>query len=807
MFRKIPCFLLFIAILTAPVLSQITENGSVIIDDDFSLLNTSYIPLNLEGNGNAAFSIQNGELKISLGASNSAFALANPLTVSGHFYAEISFDKDNYAGLALIKQTNGKPDLNNYTSIIINTNPSSGIVSVEAADKQNGIVNVLDNTKTISDKTARYKTLLNNQFSVPFTETGKKIRIFRDDLSGFFHFYYAVKKNINGIWYSDWMELAPSKDWNPAGTSFYAAPVIKTANAASAQVLFDNLKVMKKPVEDMSDLSSGFNIRFRDYNWSGTTGKAYVVTFGDHFKFRQNDIKFVFWELSNWVPLWHLNNQLLFSYEFVETWTGDNSKGCFEPMSDRLRAFGTAEVLEVNNVRKILLWKYSLVNPDYKFPSASGPQSPDVEETYTIYPDGLILRHIKYIPKLDDPAWSNWHELEESIVIAGTLSKPSDHIADVPTTIMDLKGNVKHYIKSWYDNNKSSGGKNFSASDRKTIEGWDQMISIHHFKNSPDVFNVFSNTGNTQLYSGYRATTDISWHSYDYQMSHWPVNKEPYQESFKSNTSWTAQVSHSSLSGVEHWNDGTDGYRWTNNFKSASDGRKYREWVSLIGLNDQYDNKSLADKTSSWLFPAAVALTGTQNAAFAGYDYSKKETQIQCTTSDKHIYFSIDPLQSRNTAVNPVIRLKDFGKFDELVYMNNSLLRKGSDYESTITGSDLLIWLEKTFSGPAAFEIKPAATSGFNEKRAAITTPELFANYPNPFNPSTKISYQLSGPGHAELRVFDLLGREIAVLVNKIQDAGKYEVLFDGSNLPSGIYICRFQAGSFSKQMKMILVK
>jgi photosystem II stability/assembly factor-like uncharacterized protein len=83
----------------------------------------------------------------------------------------------------------------------------------------------------------------------------------------------------------------------------------------------------------------------------------------------------------------------------------------------------------------------------------------------------------------------------------------------------------------------------------------------------------------------------------------------------------------------------------------------------------------------------------------------------------------------------------------------------------------------------------------------------LKQNYPNPFNPSTKINFELPKSTFVLLRVFDLLGREIATLMNKEFSAGHHEVSFDGSNLPSGIYVYRIQAGEYTSVKKMILMK
>jgi len=83
----------------------------------------------------------------------------------------------------------------------------------------------------------------------------------------------------------------------------------------------------------------------------------------------------------------------------------------------------------------------------------------------------------------------------------------------------------------------------------------------------------------------------------------------------------------------------------------------------------------------------------------------------------------------------------------------------------------------------------------------------LSQNYPNPFNPSTKIKYALSSRQYATLKVYDILGNEIATLVNEEKPAGRYEVEFDGTGLPSGIYFYRLQANDFVNTNKMILLK
>ncbi len=83
----------------------------------------------------------------------------------------------------------------------------------------------------------------------------------------------------------------------------------------------------------------------------------------------------------------------------------------------------------------------------------------------------------------------------------------------------------------------------------------------------------------------------------------------------------------------------------------------------------------------------------------------------------------------------------------------------------------------------------------------------LSQNYPNPFNPSTAISYELAAPSHVTLKIFDVLGREVATLVNEVKPTGKFEAVWDARNVASGLYIYRLEAGSFRDVKKMVLLK
>jgi hypothetical protein len=83
----------------------------------------------------------------------------------------------------------------------------------------------------------------------------------------------------------------------------------------------------------------------------------------------------------------------------------------------------------------------------------------------------------------------------------------------------------------------------------------------------------------------------------------------------------------------------------------------------------------------------------------------------------------------------------------------------------------------------------------------------LEQNYPNPFNPTTKIGFTVQGSNLVSLKVYDVLGKKVATLVNERRQPGSYEADFDARNLPSGTYIYTLTSGGFSTSKRMVLVK
>jgi len=124
--------------------------------------------------------------------------------------------------------------------------------------------------------------------------------------------------------------------------------------------------------------------------------------------------------------------------------------------------------------------------------------------------------------------------------------------------------------------------------------------------------------------------------------------------------------------------------------------------------------------------------------------------------------------------------------------------------------TDLHIYTNDPYQADIAIPIKLKILPNNVEPNHVVNLPLEFIleqNYPNPFNPVTQIGFSLPAKEHVKLTIYDLLGKEISTPISQSLNPGPHLYLFDGSILPSGIYIYRLEAGQWHDAKKMILVK
>ena len=175
-------------------------------------------------------------------------------------------------------------------------------------------------------------------------------------------------------------------------------------------------------------------------------------------------------------------------------------------------------------------------------------------------------------------------------------------------------------------------------------------------------------------------------------------------------------------------------------------------------------------------------------------------TEIEATKEDRYKYLLATKKnigKFKNISIDQIDTSK-FVEAERIYYIHRALEKSKGD--SAIFDPSIDSAIARFFDTP----------TNVTSNRQYNTLPVEFAlqqNYPNPFNPSTTIGYELPKNAYVTLIVYDLLGRPVETLVNKLQSAGNHSVRFNGTNLPSGIYFYRLQAGTYYHTMKLLLLK
>ncbi|MEW6196884.1 MAG: T9SS type A sorting domain-containing protein [Bacteroidota bacterium] len=242
-------------------------------------------------------------------------------------------------------------------------------------------------------------------------------------------------------------------------------------------------------------------------------------------------------------------------------------------------------------------------------------------------------------------------------------------------------------------------------------------------------------------------------------------------------------------------------------------GDEYVDWFGLDVFDYFHFDQSLPD------YNRGVITQKGKSERFLEMARTKMKPVFLNETSAKAINITADSIDSANDWSNW------FAKFWE--FIDNHTEIKGFNYinaewessgfpgwgDARIQNSTYIAkWYKEEIQRDKYIHLQTSTPVSI---KPVIAFPEqfvLYQNYPNPFNPSTTISYKLQASSYVTLKVYDILGREIATLVNEYQQPGKYFVHFNvethhGASLPNGVYFYKLQAGSFVQSRKMLLLK
>jgi hypothetical protein len=385
-------------------------------------------------------------------------------------------------------------------------------------------------------------------------------------------------------------------------------------------------------------------------------------------QFDESDCKFVFWHGTSYIPSWVTENDIHFNNGFNEGW---NEHGSCEPMSDKKAKYSHVKIIESNDARVVVLWRYALVDVlgTFAFEDPTTGWGDWTNETYTIYPDMTGVRHDVILSNAPNAA----HEWQESMIVLGPRQRPEDLLEYGAVTIANMKQEHKTY--SWEH-----------GVPPETSEDFDQgIIQVINTKSEYRPFSVIrpQDFEYMDFYAG-EIRRDVSVFPW---WNHWPVAPRPTDGRYAMAGD---RAAHSSLS---HW------------FWKAYETTDRS--VSKIMLNGLTNKKAeeLVTLTKSWSNPAEI---NVDNGATAEYDPAQLAFVINVSEGTKKLRATIKG-NDDSPVFNPAFVINNWGEKDvKEIMVNGKRLSQNKDlrvgFRESAHSRDLIVWFrmeatsEQTFS-------------------------------------------------------------------------------------------------------------
>jgi len=377
--------------------------------------------------------------------------------------------------------------------------------------------------------------------------------------------------------------------------------------------------------------------------------------------FDKSPVRFVFWRGTGYGGVWITENGIWMADQSLErAGKGKSSFGCSEHMSDKQARYSQVRIIEKNNARIIIHWRYALSDIMYNVFGAKSVLDLGewADEYYYIYPDGISSRY--------QILWSNHlsHEWQETIVINQPGNKPEDNIEIEALTLANQKREFKTY--TW----ENGAPKVFKEPENINI----QMVNL---KSKFKPFIIYEEGVKIKPFQGAIRPeySKFPW------WNHWPVAQIPNDGRIAFGID---RPSHSSLSqAVEN----------SNVIHKNNNGSYYV--VSLTGMTNNHIME-LIPISKSWNNPPELIIE-TDNIKLIEYSKKQRSYILQKTKEDnKKIQFTL--LANNNAPmVNPVFVIKNWNGTKPAILLNKKKLIPNTDYrmgfENTLKGVDLVIWI------------------------------------------------------------------------------------------------------------------
>jgi hypothetical protein len=388
-------------------------------------------------------------------------------------------------------------------------------------------------------------------------------------------------------------------------------------------------------------------------------------------RFDQSPIRLVFWQGTNYIPAWVTENGKWYTDEFLETGGAEDCPGgedC-EPMSDKQNRYSHVRVLQSNDARAVVHWRYALTEAEHYGLANVDPYtgwSDWADEYYVIYPDGSAVR--KQV--LWTSNFKRWHEFQETIVINQPGTRPEDNISDDALTLANMNGETATY--TW------------PRSVKQLEKPANPNIQIVNLKSEWKPFQIVNpNKSYMTAYTGEKTYSLFEW------WNHWPV-----AQIVSSGISAVApdRASHSSLSHI-YWEP----------YAQTSDSMTK---IMLHGLTNGQP-AGLVQLARSWISPPKVDLRGSDYKS-EGYDPTQRAYVFTQTNAGRELSFAVDA-ESNSPLSDPVVVIKNWGQDEAGLRIDGHQVPWSADarhgYEETLAGTDLVIWMKLQSAKTVRFEL------------------------------------------------------------------------------------------------------
>lgn len=404
-------------------------------------------------------------------------------------------------------------------------------------------------------------------------------------------------------------------------------------------------------------------------------------------------VKYMFWHGTNYGGVWITeNNRLMADQSLERANKGKSIWGCPEHMSDKQARYSSVRIIENNDARIVVHWRYAVTDIKYIIFG----ENPDTgwgewaEEYYYIYPDAVSTRY--------QMLWSTFlsHEWQETILLNQPGTRPEDNVEDEAFTVANLAGESQSF--SWIDS-------------RLKLSVKDPTIQMTNLRSRFHPFLILQPRAGIRVMPGVdyaKQGTHYLW------WNHWPVAQIPsdgteaYAPDKPSHSSLGQSIEHSPLITHDPQKKDFSDAGNTGIFHDPKDNTFSA--VHLTGLTDRPIGELLS-LARSWNFPASISLAGGKFTS-DGYDKVQRAYVLSCVEPGKPSELQLDLAASEQSPlVNPAFVVQNWGSVEVKLRINGKSIdrhdRFRTGYRNRINNTDLIVWIKMESTRPATILLTP----------------------------------------------------------------------------------------------------